>query len=129
MNGRTKAVYVFDTNIIIGSLSGRDTVLQMGSRFISIITEMEILAKPDISPEAEQKALDFLKGIAIIPLSGAVKWEAIRIRREGKPRLKLPDAIVAATAVILDATLVTADEKLGNLVWDGFNAVPPLLRV
>jgi predicted nucleic acid-binding protein len=86
---------------------------------------MEVLAKPHISLEAEQKALRFLRGFTIIPLSDTVKYEAIRIRREGSPRLKLPDAIVAATAVVFDAQLITADEKLRRLAWPGFSAVLP----
>jgi predicted nucleic acid-binding protein len=93
--------------------------------FISVITEMEVLAKPDITPEAEQEIHDFFKNITIIPLSDEIKWEAIRIRRAGSPRLKLPDAIVAATTVTLNAKLITADERLIKLTWPGFNAVPP----
>jgi predicted nucleic acid-binding protein len=125
MNGPTDAVYVFDTNTVIGNLNGKTMRLPAGRRFISIITEMEVLAKPDITPEAERDIQDFLKGITIIPLSGEIKWEAIRIRRTGSPRLKLPDAIVAATAVILNARLVTADERLIKLTWPDFTAILP----
>jgi predicted nucleic acid-binding protein len=86
---------------------------------------MEVLAKPHLSLTAEQKALMFLRGFTIIPLSDTVKYEAIRIRREGSPRLKLPDAIIAATAVVFDAQLITADEKLRRLAWPGFSAILP----
>ncbi|MDR1148117.1 MAG: type II toxin-antitoxin system VapC family toxin [Spirochaetaceae bacterium] len=127
MNGLTKAIYIFDTNIIIRHLNNGNNTLRAGNRFISVITEMELLAKPDISPEAKQKVYTFLKDITIIPLSDAIKSEAICIRREGSPRPKLPDAIVAATAVVLNAKLVTADDKLGRLVWPGFEAVPEFL--
>jgi predicted nucleic acid-binding protein len=126
MNGPTSAVYVFDTNVIIGNLNGKTMTLPAGRRFISIITEMEVLSKPDITPEAEREIQNFLEGITIIPLSDEIKWETIRIRRAGSPRLKLPDAIVAATAVVLNARLVTADDKLVKLAWPGFNALPPL---
>jgi predicted nucleic acid-binding protein len=129
MNGRTDGtappVYVFDTNVIIRHLNDRTSVLWKGRRFISVITEMEVLAKPHMPPEAEQEARDFLKGFSIIPLSDAVKHEAIRIRREASPRLKLPDAIIAATAVVLEAQLITADEKLSRLAWPGFNTALP----
>jgi predicted nucleic acid-binding protein len=125
MNGRTDdtapPVYVFDTNVIIRHLNDENSVLWKGKRFISVITEIEVLAKPHIPPEMEQKTLKFLKGFSIIPLSDAIKREAIRIRREGSPRLKLPDAIVAATAVVLDAQLITFDEKLHRLTWPGFS--------
>jgi predicted nucleic acid-binding protein len=70
---------------------------------------------------------NFLKDIIIIPFSGAIKHEAIAIRREGLPRPKLPDAIIAATAVVLNAKLVTADDKLCRLVWPGFAAVRAFL--
>jgi predicted nucleic acid-binding protein len=41
------------------------------------------------------------------------------LRRTAKH--KLPDCIVAATAIVLNATLLTADEKLLRLKWQGFN--------
>jgi predicted nucleic acid-binding protein len=129
MNGRTDdttpPVYIFDTNVIIRHLNDGNSVLWKGKRFISVITEMEVLAKPNMPPETEQEALDFLRGFTIIPLSNAIKRETIRIRREGSPRPKLPDAIVAATAVVLGAQLITTDDKLRRLVWPGFNAALP----
>ena len=42
-----------------------------------------------------------------------VKEEAIRLRR--KSRLKLPDAIIAATAICHHAVLVTNDKELQNV--------------
>jgi predicted nucleic acid-binding protein len=53
-----------------------------------------------------------------------IERTAIAIRREGEPRLKLPDAIVAATAVFMDAALVTADARLCKLTWPGFTVMP-----
>jgi predicted nucleic acid-binding protein len=35
---------------------------------------------------------------------------------------KLSDSIVAATAVVLEAQLITTDDKLRRLLWPGFNA-------
>jgi predicted nucleic acid-binding protein len=54
-------------------------------------------------------------------ISVITEHEAIHIRREGFPRLKLPDAIIAATAVVLEAQFITTDDKLLRLVWPGFN--------
>jgi predicted nucleic acid-binding protein len=124
MNGPTDTIYVFDTNAVIGHLSGKSIALSTGIRFISEITEMELLAKPNASPDMKQQVYDFLKGITIISFSGEIKREAIAIRREGLPRPKLPDAIIAATAVVLNAKLVTSDDRLCRLVWPGFDAVP-----
>jgi predicted nucleic acid-binding protein len=96
MNGLTDGapppLYVFDTNVIIKHLNDETSILGKGKRFVSVITEMEVLAKPHIPLATEEKALRFLKGFSIVPLSNAIKYEAIRIRRDGSPRLKLPDA-------------------------------------
>jgi predicted nucleic acid-binding protein len=123
MNGRTNEKFVLDSCTCVNFFNKKILSLPENDLFISVITEMEVLAKPDMTPEAEQEIQNFLEEITI-PLSGEIKREAIRIRRAGTPRLKLPDAIVAATAVVLDARLVTADDRLFKLAWPGFNAPP-----
>jgi predicted nucleic acid-binding protein len=100
-------------------LDGKVNSLPVGDRFISVITEMELLAFPQLTDEAEEKIRIFLSGAEIIPLTGAIKDEAIRIRRFASPHLKLPDAIIAATTVILEAVLVTNDATILNLNWNG----------
>jgi predicted nucleic acid-binding protein len=108
-------------------LNKRIPALPWGDLFISVITRMELLSKPDHTAESEQEVREFLKKTMVVPLSGVIERTATSIRREGSPRPKLPDAIVAATAVVLNAKLVTADDKLGRLVWPGFEAVPVFL--
>ena len=46
----------------------------------------------------------------MVELTGDVKTAAIQLRRE--LGLKLPDAIVAASAMVLDAELLTNDRRL-----------------
>jgi predicted nucleic acid-binding protein len=84
---------------------------------------MEVLAKPDHTPESEKTAREFLERLTVIPIIDTVEGTAIAIRRGASPRPKLPDAIVAATALVLNAKLVTADDKLSRLVWPGFTTV------
>jgi predicted nucleic acid-binding protein len=95
--------------------------LPLGDLFISVITRMEILAKPDHTAESVKEAKNFLETVMVVPLFDAIERTATSIRREASPRLKLPDAIIAATAVILEAQLITTDEKLRRLAWPGFN--------
>jgi predicted nucleic acid-binding protein len=97
--------------------------------FISVISRMEVLAKPDHTAESEKEATDFLNKLTVVPLNDTIEHTAIQIRRIGAPRLRLPDAIVAATAVILNAKLVSADDRLLKLAWPGLTAVPPLLTI
>jgi predicted nucleic acid-binding protein len=82
-----------------------------------------LFAYPQITPEEEQDIRSFLDDIAIIQLSEEVKLEAIRIRLLGSPRPKLPDAIIAATAVLLGANLITSDTNLLKLNWPGLQTV------
>jgi predicted nucleic acid-binding protein len=102
---------VLDTNAILYLLGGKlSQPLPTGQYFISVISEMELLSYPLLDESAHSKIEGFLSEITIIGLSESVKELAIRLRREHQ--LKLPDAIVAATALNLGATLVTNDAKI-----------------
>ena len=53
--------------------------------------------------------------ITVIPLNEAIEQAAVELRRSTS--LKLPDSIVAATSIVLDAFLLTDDRHLlGYLV-------------
>jgi predicted nucleic acid-binding protein len=72
-----------------------------------------LLSYPLLDESAQSKIEKFLSRITIVGLSEPVKRQAILLRREHQ--LKLPDAIVAATALSLGATLITNDSKLLKL--------------
>jgi predicted nucleic acid-binding protein len=115
----TDTQFVLDTNVIIDFTDGKITALPDGALNISVITEMELFGSPSLTLDKEQKRRDFLNELTIVPLTERIKQETIRIRRHDSPRLKLPDAIIAATAIVLDAALVTNDEKLRKAVFPG----------
>ena len=52
--------------------------------------------------------------------SSEVKKETFKLRRA--VRLKLPDCIIAATAITLNAVLLTNDKELLDLAWSGYTA-------
>lgn len=111
--------YLADTNIIILLTSGNGMVvkfLQDKRIAISFITEMELLSWPGLDNN-ETKALKRLMAkVEIIEMNSFIKEEAIRIRRS--TRMKLPDAIIAATSKQRALPLVTADkdfEKVKNV--------------
>ncbi|MDR2588966.1 MAG: type II toxin-antitoxin system VapC family toxin [Spirochaetales bacterium] len=119
MNGGNGERFVLDTNTIILFLDGKIGALPEGARLVSIITEMELLAFPNLTREGEKNIQNFLERVMIYPLTAAIKDEAIRLRRFGNPHLKLPDAIIAATAINLEAALVTNDAGIHALTWPG----------
>ncbi|MCI5139070.1 MAG: type II toxin-antitoxin system VapC family toxin, partial [Candidatus Electrothrix sp. AR1] len=102
---------VLDTNIVLGFLAGRtDTTSYLNGQqgadlYVSTVTRMELLSFPTITPEEEQAVNEFLDFVNVMPLDDRIEDIAIHLRRAARNRL--PDAIIAATAIRLDATLVT----------------------
>ena len=103
---------VFDTNILVDYLNGVAAANHEIERYdeiaISIVTWMEVLAGAD---DAEEEAItrEFLSRFKVQPVEKAVAERATKIRRQHK--LKLPDAIIWATAKELGRILVTRNTK------------------
>lgn len=103
---------VFDTNILVDYLNGISAAEHEIQRYeeiaISIVTWMEVLAGAD---NAEEEAItrEFLSQFKVQPVEKAVAERAIKIRRQHK--VKLPDAIIWATAKELGRILVTRNTK------------------
>lgn len=114
---------VLDTNAVLYFLAGRlARPLPPADFYISVITEMELLSYPLLKSEEEAEIHDFLGDVAIVELNQEIKIAAIALRREY--RLKLPDAVVAATAQHLKAELFTNDLKLLNMPRLSTKALP-----
>lgn len=113
---------LFDTNILIDYLSGREQAREELSRyqekFISIITWMEVLI--GAPREIEDATRLFLASFELIPLENSVSERAVAIRRER--RMKLPDAIILASADVHALLLVTRNTK-------DFPATEPNIRI
>ena len=106
--------YLLDTNAVIYLVNGRLAFpLPDGQYRVSIVTEIELLSFSDLSAAEEQKIRDLLLLLDRVHLTDAVRDEAIRLRR--KNRLKLPDAIIAASALICDAVLLTNDQAFSSI--------------
>jgi len=102
---------VLDTNIILYLLGGRlAEPLEPAEYFVSVITELELLSYPSLDVSEEQQIRVFLDEVTLVGLTREVRQTAILLRRQHG--LKLPDAIVAATASALNAELLTNDAKL-----------------
>ncbi len=111
--GKLMPPRVIDSNILIYHLAEDPAVTAAlaewmlgGERlFISAITRIEVLATPVMVPEEELRILHLLDRFLLIPVDARIADIAARIRRDH--RLTLGDSIIAATAVLTDAVLVT----------------------
>ena len=80
---------------------------------ISVITEIEALSW--IAPDKVYETIikEFIKDANILPLTKNVVAECVQLRRSRK--IKTPDAIIAATAIVYDLTLITNDNDFKNI--------------
>jgi predicted nucleic acid-binding protein len=109
--GRMK--YLYDTNIFIYYLADEPTVsswfaeefLNLHEVLFSPIIRVELLSFAGLSKEEEQAIEDLLSQFNSVPLLREIKNYTIQLKRQYK--IKLPDAIIAATALHTDASLVT----------------------
>ncbi|RCW41371.1 MULTISPECIES: type II toxin-antitoxin system VapC family toxin [unclassified Halanaerobium] len=110
-------MYLLDTNILIyyfnnniPEYSFEDITNILKNDFnISIITKMEFLGFPRHTPVSFKKSQEFLLNSSIYNINDKIADKTISLRREYK--IKLPDAIIAATALGNGFTLVTRNEN------------------
>lgn len=121
--------FLLDSNIVIGLLKGHAKAVALAERAglrldraaISQITRMELLGYPKLTDAEDRDIRNLLALCQVRLLDEQVEAEAIRLRRSSG--LKLPDAIIAATALCGSLRLLTLDEgmleglrKLGHAV-------------
>jgi predicted nucleic acid-binding protein len=110
--------YLLDTNVVIGLLKGHvpaialaeQSALSLNQAAVSQITRMELLGYPKLTDEEDRGIRIFLAACQVRLLDERIETEAIRLRRSGV--FKLPDAIVAATAITGGLRLLTLDQGM-----------------
>lgn len=109
---RSHVEAVFDTNILFDYLIGRDEARQEFDRYsrraISIVTWMELQIGSQSEDEADVIDL-FLREFRVVDITRQLSRRAVEIRR--RTRVRLPDAIIWATAQMESALLVTRNTK------------------
>jgi predicted nucleic acid-binding protein len=120
--------YLWDTNTVVYyfnksfPLSGEkfiDDILDKENTFISVITEIELLCWKSVTEKDIVILKSFLSDSIVYELDRDIKLKTIEIRKEFK--LKLPDAIIAASALVNGHTFTrnTSD----------FNKIPTLKTI
>lgn len=107
---------LIDTNTAIYLLNGDQTLarlLDQKSIYISFVSELELLGFSGISEENEALILEMIDSCVVIDINNSIKREVIQLRR--KYSIKLPDSIIAATAIYFDLPLLTADRGFAKI--------------
>lgn len=104
--------YSFDSNILIDALTGdriaHAEIARVDRPWISRITWIEVLSK---EPGSTLKIIEnFLGGFSIDEVDTHIAAHAAALRRE-RPRLKLADAMILASAQVNHRILVTRNVK------------------
>lgn len=104
--------YLIDTNSVIDYLGGKlpisgtafmDLVIDAHPN-ISVITKIEVLGFK-ATAEVDMLLTSFMNDARVLDLSNSVVEASIQIRKKSK--IKLPDAIIAATALVNGFTLIS----------------------
>lgn len=105
--------FLIDTNAVIDfstdslPLAGRQLMIQVldDRPAISVIVEIELLGFPSV----EESIIKFVHRSDILPLDAPVIQQTILLRK--KKKIKLPDALIAATAMMHNLKLITRNTK------------------
>ncbi|RIV22157.1 type II toxin-antitoxin system VapC family toxin [Fibrisoma montanum] len=86
---------------------------------ISVITRIELLSWVAVVKEVEASVREFITVSSVLSLDEPVILQTIRLRRQYRS-VKLPDAIIAATALVYDFTLLPTNDSDFQKI-DGLN--------
>ncbi|MDR2143842.1 MAG: PIN domain-containing protein [Treponema sp.] len=125
-----KPRFILDSNILIDVLNGRldlpaflDTLPDC-ELYINPVVWVETLAKPDMTGNEETEARALLTWFLWADSNASVLDETVLIRRTNPRAMLLPDALIAASAISLKATVLSNDPHLRDFQRAGYAARP-----
>lgn len=117
MSGKPR--FVLDTNAVVALLNGnRELAARLEAAAyvgISVVTYLEFLAFEGLTREDLKNFKQFCSRVEIVPLvhNDELADNALSLRT--RHRLKLPDAIIGATALCRKAILITNDSHFSDI--------------
>lgn len=111
-------VILIDTNVISRYFNDNleenlISLLETSNFKISVITRIELLAWEKYNQNQLDIINDFISNCEVIALDEKIILKTIEIRK--KYKIKLPDAIIAASAIVFGATLISLDTDFKNI--------------
>lgn len=107
--------YFIDSNIFIYAAAGMQESIDILSKAVastwsgySSITRLEVLGYRKFNKDEEMKLLRMLSCFHECEISRPVVDKAIEVRKSVS--IKIPDAIIAASAIVNDSTIITRNE-------------------
>jgi len=129
--------YCLDTNIVVYTLNGLVPAVefmkeaQNNSEIVyPVIVEAELFSSAKLTREDMQDLRDILDLGEIIEVNSSIALKAGELRRISinnyNKKLKLPDALIAATAIVTSAVLVSRNQDdFNHLLNHGLNFYNP----
>lgn len=107
--------FLADTNVLLYILEDLPQVEEVSKHFfaVSVISEIELLGKKDITGQEIEIIKNLLHDCVPLPFTNQIKEKTIELKQ--KYAIKVPDAVIAATSIIYDIPLVTADKGFGKI--------------
>lgn len=108
---------LLDTNALIYFFEGRDKITNLvvstPEIYFSAISEIELLSANGLSESEIDSIKAFLSLCHRVELTSEIIEQTISIRRQY--RFKIPDAVIAASAIYLNMPLVSADTQFNKI--------------
>jgi predicted nucleic acid-binding protein len=110
-----KIDFLADTNFLIYLHEGKSFVEPfLNYDFgISFVSEIELLGHKNISSDEEDSLKALIKDSFVFNFNEELKLQTIALKK--RYSIKLPDAIIASTAIIFQIPLITSDKDFKSI--------------
>ena len=123
MNGNKS---ILDSNLIIFFSKGKIDLAKLRSKYdnfyVSVITYMEVYAYEFVIQSEKDLIDQFFQSVEIVEINKEIADQAIIYRKNKSKKIKLPDAIILASAKYVNADLLSDD-------WDDFQNIDSTVNV
>ncbi|TYP93419.1 hypothetical protein LX73_1123 [Fodinibius salinus] len=107
---------LIDTNIALYFLTGDKkltNLLDNAIIYLSFISELELLSYPELDNKEQESINNFIQECVVVDINPPIKQKTITIWQQSN--IKLPDTIIAATAISKQLPFLSADKDFAQV--------------